>query len=226
MTEFRSDHLACVQDDGMPVNRVPIRMARDFHVSLSVSTVHDWVHSEAERDLGKAEYTQWVTARFSGVIGLDEAHEVDEHGRKKYLMVAVDLLNGRTLLFDLLDSRNHTAIEGFLQQLEAMGIRPEVAITDMWKAYHQAILAVFPDAKQRLCVFHVIQDVMKYVNKAILTYRRQLPQQAKQQKAVHKEIWEFRYPLKFSGKWTAKQRDRGKTSWPISKAPCWPKPIV
>jgi hypothetical protein len=55
----------------------------------------------------------------------------------------------------------------------------------------------------------VIQDVMKYVNKAILTYRRQLPQQTKQQRAIHKEIWEFRYLLlRFSGKLTAKQRNR------------------
>lgn len=82
------------------------------------------------------------------------------------------------------------AIAGFLRQLEGMGIDPLVIITDMWKAYHSAILDVFPEAEQQLCVFHVIQAVMKQTNKAMLTYRRELPKETKAQKVVRKELWD------------------------------------
>ena len=64
---------------------------------------------------------------------------------------------------------------GFLEQLKAMGIDPLVVITDMWKAYHSALLDAFPEAEHQLCVFHVIQAVMKHTNKAMLAYRRGLP---------------------------------------------------
>jgi transposase-like protein len=160
--------IASVTEDGMPLGRVPQRMWRDFHVHVTKSTVHKWVHEEAEADLGAAEYTQWVTARFSGVVGIDEVHLRDENGKKQYLVVAVDPINDRTILFDLIDSRDSDALKGFLEQLQAMGVDPLVVVTDMWKAYHSAILDVFPEAEHQLCVFHVIQAMMKHTNKARL----------------------------------------------------------
>ena len=201
--------IASVTEDGMPISRVPQRMWRDFHVRVAQSTVHDWVHAEAEADLGEAEYTQWVVARFSGVIGIDEVHVRDEKGNKQYLVVAVDPINDRTILFDLLDSNDSVALQGFLEKLEEMGIDPLVVITDMWDAYRIALAEVFPDAAHQLCVFHVIKNVMKHTNKAMLAYRRELPKATKAQKAVRKELWDFRYLLlKASPKLTDKQRDR------------------
>jgi transposase-like protein len=135
-------------------------MWRDFHVRVAQSTVHDWVHTEAEADLGEAEYTQWVVARFSGVVGMDEVHVQDEKGNKQYLVVAVDPVNDRTILFDLLDSNDSVALQGFLEKLKEMGIDPLVVITDMWDAYHTALAEVFPDAAHQLCVFHVIKPVL------------------------------------------------------------------
>jgi hypothetical protein len=187
--------IASVTEDGVPLERVPQRMWRDFHVRVAKSTVYEWVHAEAEADLGEAEYTQWVQARFSGVVGIDEVHLRDEKGNKQYLVVAVDPINDRTILFDLIDSRDSDAIKGFLEQLKGMGIDPLVVITDMWKAYHSALLDVFPEAEHQLCVFHVIQAMMKHTNKAILTYRRELPKETKAQKAVRKELWDCRYLL-------------------------------
>ena len=92
--------IASVTEDGMPLERVPQRMWRDFHVRVAKSTVHEWVHAEAEADLGEGEYTQWVVARFSGVVGIDEVHLHDENGNKQYLVVAVDPINDRTIFFD------------------------------------------------------------------------------------------------------------------------------
>ncbi|MBN1427313.1 MAG: transposase, partial [Anaerolineae bacterium] len=106
--------IASVVEDGMPLGRVPQRMLRDFHVRVAKSTVFEWVQAEAEADLGKAEYTQWVAARFSGVVGLDEIHLHDRNGKKQYLIVAVDSINNRTILFDLIDSRDSDAIKDFL----------------------------------------------------------------------------------------------------------------
>ncbi|MEA3340125.1 MAG: transposase [Chloroflexota bacterium] len=198
-----------VVEDGVPITRVPWRMWRDFHVRVAQSTVHEWVQDRAEADLGEAEYTRWVTARFSGVVGIDEVHVRDENGEKQYLVVAVDPINDRTIFFDLIDSRDSDAIAGFLKQLEGMGIDPLVIITDMWKAYHNAILEVFPEAEQQLCVFHVIQAVMKHTNKAMLTYRRELPKETKAQKAVRKRLWKYRYLLlKANHKLSDKQRQR------------------
>lgn len=201
--------IASVTEDGVPISRVPQRMWRDFQVRVAKSTVHDWVHAEAEADLGEAEYTQWVVARFSGVIGIDEVHVRDEKGNKQYLVVAVDPINDRTILFDLLDSNDSDALQGFLEKIEEMGIDPLVVITDMWDAYRIALAKVFPDAAHQLCVFHVIKNAMKHTNKAMLAYRRGLPKATKAQKAVSKELWDFRYLLlKASPKLTDKQRDR------------------
>ena len=187
--------IASVTEDGVPLERVPQRMWRDFHVHVVKSTVYEWVHEEAETDLGEAEYTQWVVTRFSGVVGIDEVHLHDEQGKKQYLVVAVDPINDRTILFDLVDSRDSDALKGFLEQLKEMGVDPLVVITDMWKAYHSAIRDVFPEADHQLCVFHVIQAMMKHTNKALLTYRRGLPKETKAQKAVRKELWDGRYLL-------------------------------
>ena len=187
--------ITSVTEDGMPLERVPQRMWRDFHVRVAKSTVYEWVHAEAETDPGEAEYTQWVTARFSGVVGIDEVHLHDEDGKKQYLVVAVDPINDRTILFDLIDSRDGDAMKGFLKQLKGMEIDPLVVVTDMWKAYHSAILDVFPEAEHQLCVFHVIQAMMKHTNKAMLAYRRDLPKETEAQKAVRKELWDCRYLL-------------------------------
>ena len=201
--------IASVTEDGMPISRVPQRMWRDFHVRVAKSSVHDWVHAEAEADLGEAEYTQWVVARFSGVVGIDEVHVRDEKGNKQYLVVAVDPINDRTIFFDLLDSNGSDALQGFLEKLKEMDIDPLVVITDMWDAYRIALAEVFPDAAHQLCVFHVIKNVMKHTNKAMLAYRRGLPKATKVQKAVRKELWDFRYLLlKASPKLTDKQLDR------------------
>jgi hypothetical protein len=201
--------IASVTEDGVPLERVPQRMWRDFHMRVVKSTVHEWVHAEAEADLGEAEYTQWVVARFSGVVGIDEVHLHDEKGKKQYLVVAVDPINDRTILFDLIDSRDSDALKGFLEQLKRMGIDPLVVITDMWKAYHSALLDVFPEAEHQLCVFHAIQAMMKHTNKAMLTYRRGLPKETKAQKAVRKELWNCRYVLlKANHKLSTQQRKR------------------
>jgi hypothetical protein len=82
--------IASENEDGAPLERAPQRMWRDFHVRVLKSTVYEWVHAEAEAELGEAEYTQWVQARFSGVVGIDEVHLRDENGKKQYLVVAVD----------------------------------------------------------------------------------------------------------------------------------------
>jgi len=174
--------IASVTEDGMPLERVPQRMWRDFHVR---------------------------TARFSGVVGIDEVHLHDEDGKKQYLVVAVDPINDRTIPFDLVDSRDGEAIKGFLEQLKAMGVDPLVVVTDMWKAYHSAIPDIFPEAEHQLCVFHVIQAMMKHTNKAMLAYRRELPKETDTQKAVRKELWDCRYlVLKANHKLSAQQRKR------------------
>ena len=201
--------IASVTEDGVPITRVPQRMWQDFHVRVAQSTVHDWVHEEAEADLGETEYTQWVVARFSGVVGIDEVHVRDGNGKKQYLVVAVDPINDRTILFDLLDSNDSEALQGFLEKLKEMGIDPLVVITDMWEAYRTALAEVFPDAAHQLCVFHVIKNVMKHTYKVMLAYRRGLPKETKAQKAIRNELWDFRYLLlRANPKLTDKQRHR------------------
>lgn len=188
--------VASVVEDQMALERVPGRMKRDFHLpQLSTTTAFNWVQEAAGRVPTAGEYDRWVVERFSGVIGLDEVVEQKADGTKQYLVVAVDVLNQRTILFDLLDSRDETSLVKFLERLEEMGIKPEVVITDMWKAYQGALSEVFPEARQQLCVFHVIQSVMKHVRKAMLSYRRSLPQKSEAGQAARKELWEYRYVL-------------------------------
>ncbi len=52
---------------------------------------------------------------------------------------------------------------------------------------------------------------MKHTNKAMLTYRRELPKETKAQKAVRKELWDYRYLLlKANHKLSDQQRKRLK----------------
>jgi hypothetical protein len=68
---------------------------------------------------------------------------------------------------------------------------------------------VFPEAEHQLCVFHVIQAVMKHTNKAMLTYRRGLPKETEAQQVVRKELWDCRYLLlKANHKLSNQQRQR------------------
>lgn len=202
--------VASVVEDQMVLERVPGRMKRDFHLpQLSTTTVFNWVQEAAGRVPATGEYDRWVVERFSGVIGLDEVVEQKADGTKQYLVVAVDVLNQRTILFDLLDSRDETSLVKFLERLEEMGIKPEVVITDMWKAYQGALSEVFPEARQQLCVFHLIQSVMKHVRKAMLSYRRSLPKKSEAGQTARKELWEYRYVLLTSHhKLSPKQQER------------------
>jgi len=202
--------VASVVEDQMALERVPGRMKRDFHLpQLSTTTVFNWVQEAAGRVPAAGEYDRWVVERFSGVIGLDEVVEQKADGTTQYLVVAVDVLNQRTILFDLLDSRDERSLVKFLERLEQMGIKPEVVITDMWKAYQGALTEVFPAARQQLCLFHVIQSVMKHVRQTMLKYRRSLPEKSEAGQAARQELWEYRYLLLTSNhKLSRRQQER------------------
>ena len=93
---------------------------------------------------------------FSGTVAVDEKW-ITIAGLWWYLFVAVDHVSGLPLHVALLPSNATPYCALFLLQLQALGYRPTVIITDGWDAYVTAIARVFPHAQHLLCRFHALR---------------------------------------------------------------------
>jgi hypothetical protein len=196
--------VASVLRDGMPFCRVPERMAEDFHLYPSTSTVWEWhrCHTEAI-DLSTA-YEPWVKARFSGVLCLDEVSE-----GPLCLILSTDPFNDVTVAYTL-ETKTEGAHRPMLKQewldrhlatLQRIGITPQVVIRDGAVVYDAGLPATWEQAR---CQFHILQDITAEVLKAVNAYRKILPDPPKRptgrpttdtpapEPKVKTEIWHHR----------------------------------
>ena len=70
----------------------------------------------------------------------------------------------------------------FFGRLRAMGIDPEVAVTDGSSLYPKVIKEVWEACKHQLCRFHWTRDVVKEVIAGVRYYRESLPKPSKRSK--------------------------------------------
>ena len=121
--------VSSITRDGMPFGRVPERVADDFHMYPSTSTVWEWHRQEAEGVDLNVDYAPWVKAQFSGVLCIDEVYD-----GPFCVILSTDPLNDVTVAYTLekkapgtqRPSMNQEWLDRHLDQLKRIGIHPQV----------------------------------------------------------------------------------------------------
>lgn len=159
-----------VVEDMMPLSKVPNRVARDFNLSPSTSTIHRWFLKRGEEINLETEYQPWVVSSFSGVLCIDGVFDKDG-----CLLLAVDPIASKTLTFHLAQDEDCTSVKTLFKKVKNIAIEPEVVITDGKLLYKEAITSSFKEAKHQLCLFHILKGITRDALKAIHRYRKSLP---------------------------------------------------
>lgn len=211
--------VSSITRDGMPFGRVPERVAEDFHLYPSTSTVWEWHRQEGEEVDLTEDYAPWVKAQFSGVLCIDEVYD-----GPFCLILSTDPLNDVTVAYTLEKKAKDTQrprmnqawLDRHLAELKRSGIHPEVVLRDGAVVYDEGLPKAW---KQGRCLFHIVEDITDDVLKAINAYRVSLPDPPKRPKGrpkadapppapnVKPEIWHHRY-LWGSRPQTIEDRDR------------------
>jgi hypothetical protein len=118
------------------------------------------------------EFLDWALADFSGYVAADELSAVDNRCYKR-------------MLYDVLDhDPTHDDIRAFLRRLHtalaARGLTLLGITTDGSPLYPTPLAEVFSGVPHQLCQFHVIQDIVKAVVKAVASERKRLAAQQPQ----------------------------------------------
>lgn len=211
--------VSSITRDGMPFGRVPERVADDFHLYPSKSTVWEWHRQQADEVNLTEDYAPWVKAQFSGVLCIDEVYD-----GPFCLILSTDPLNDVTVAYTLEKKAQGTQrpmmnqewLDRHLAELKRIGIHPQVVLRDGAVVYDEGL----PDEwKQGRCLFHILQDITDDVLKTINAYRKSLPDPPQRPRGrpkadapppaphVKTEIWHHRY-LWVSRPQTIEDRDR------------------
>jgi transposase-like protein len=157
--------------DRLPYRKVQERMQEDFCLSLSIGYIHNcfiWAHEQIDT----AERRAWAVANFSGVLCIDEVHD---SGR--VLLYATDPISDFTVHFAINTSNDQDQMNAFLDELRAMGIDPQVIITDGSPLYKDALQEYWKAVEHQLCIFHVIKDINKLVLDALRSIKNTIKRQ-------------------------------------------------
>jgi len=203
----------------MPFCRVPDRVAEDFHLYPSQSTVWGWHRDACDRQDLTVDYEPWVKAQFSGVLCIDEVYD-----GPFCLILSTDPLNDVTVAYTLEKKTPGTErpkmsqawLDRHLWALARIGIEPTAVIRDGLVVYDNGLPQTWDQSR---CTFHLLQDITQDLLRAVNTYRKTLPDPPKRSKGrpkadapppppnVKTEIWHHRY-LWVSHPETIEQRDR------------------
>lgn len=171
--KVREAVLEGILEDQLNVEAVRRRMERDFLLDLSTGFVYDCLH-EAARQLDMAEHRQQVLDRFSGVLCIDELHL-----GKFTLLLATDPIGDFPVAFAVVSANDRDHMERFLRNLQRHGLKPKVVITDGSTLYPTLLAELWPKAAHQLCVFHVMQDLNKWILDAVRRLRTSMGRQGR-----------------------------------------------
>ena len=155
--------------DHLSIHKVQQHLQEDFCLHVSVGFIYDciqWAYGRVDQ----AAYWQWVLRNFSGVICVDEVHDV---GRT--ILVATDPLNDLTIAFAVNPKNDQPSMNAFLDSLKSRGLAVKVAITDGSPLYKKALTDRWKGLQHQLCVFHFLKGQMELVLAAIRKVRDELP---------------------------------------------------
>jgi transposase/transposase-like protein len=163
-----------VYQDGLAFRRTTERLARDFWVQPSESTIRRWCRDYSAAFNFETDYQPWVVSEFSGILCVDEVYQ-----GKLALLLAVDPATpdgDRLVGYQLVQGQIDAAeVEAFLTHLKAVGVEPVEVITDGSALYPAVLSKVWPTAAHQLCLFHETRRVTGGVMKLTNAIRKSLP---------------------------------------------------
>jgi Transposase len=123
------------------------------------------------------DFLDWALAAFSGYVAADELYD-----GPFCILSAVDNRCYKRILYDVLDhDPTHEDIRAFLGRLKtALAARDLTLLgitTDGSPLYPTPLAEVFRGVPHQLCQFHVVQDIVKAVVKAVSSERKRLAAQ-------------------------------------------------
>ena len=72
--QVRGKALESLVNDSMTIEQTRERLWRDFHVLVSIGTLHGW-HVASGLAIDMKKYARWAAENFSGVVCIDEVYE-------------------------------------------------------------------------------------------------------------------------------------------------------
>jgi transposase len=162
-----------VNEDRMPIRRVEHRLERDFGLEPVPSTVHNWWREGAE-DLCVEDYQDHVVAQFSGILCIDEVYD-----KEWAILVATDPLQNRPVAYQMGRTANAGDVERFCKGLTALGVVPELVVTDESNLYPEVLARVWKHGRHALCRFHATRHVTRAATEAAKEIQREMPEPKK-----------------------------------------------
>lgn len=165
----REKALESLVNDSMTIHQTRERLCRNFHVVVSIGTLHGW-HMGSGLGIDMRKYEQWAGEKFSGVVCIDEVYE-----ESCCVLVATDPLNDIPIAYvigEKSDRCTQDDVRKLLGKSKAILPRaPEVVITDGSSLYERLIKETWPKAHHQLCYFHVVKDICAEVLKGVKDLR-------------------------------------------------------
>ena len=126
------------------------------------------------------DFLDWALVDFSGYGAADELYD-----GPFCILSAVDNRRYKRLLYDVLDhDPTHEDIRAFLRRLHTALAARDLTLrgmtTDGSALYPTPLAEVFSGVPHQLCQFHVVQDIVKAVVKAVARERKRLAEQQPQ----------------------------------------------
>jgi Transposase len=123
------------------------------------------------------DFLDWALADFSGYVAVDELYD-----GPFCILSAVDNRRYKRILYDVLDhDPDHDDIRAFLRRLHTALAARDLTLrgmtTDGSSLYPTPLAEVFRGVPHQLCQFHVVQDIVKAVVKAVSSERKRLAAQ-------------------------------------------------
>jgi hypothetical protein len=123
------------------------------------------------------DFLDWALADFSGYVAVDELYD-----GPFCILSAVDNRRYKRILYDVLDhDPDHDDIRAFLRRLHTALAARDLTLrgmtTDGSALSPTPLAEVFSRVPHQLCQFHVVQDIVKAVVKAVSSERKRLAAQ-------------------------------------------------
>jgi hypothetical protein len=152
--------------DRLNVEQTRASLRRDFLVELSEGFVYDCLRWQLAR-LDLSIHRQHVLQQFSGTLCVDELHL-----GKYTLLLATDPLADLPVGLALVGANDQEHMRRFLQNLACWGLKPAVVVSDGSNLSPELVAEIWSDAKQQLCVFHRLRDLLDKVLAAVRRLRQ------------------------------------------------------
>jgi putative transposase len=140
------------------------RRVTDFIAELGIpvhyGTLLRWVKKAGEEYIDMLRLQGRIVA---ATVIIDEKW-VKIRDRWHYVFIATDATADDLLHLDLFKRNDKQAIKCFLLTLKALGIYPNVIVTDLFKGYASVIKDVFPEAYHHECILHAERAARRMVS--------------------------------------------------------------